>query len=298
VFVLDAAGSDLLTGLSGRCHLAFATGPANAELGSDGATQSEPITGSAYDASGEPVTVEVLDGANQRITSPAASVTLALGGGTSGAILRLNGSTGVTVSATAGAAAFSPLTIDRVGFDYTLTASATGFDSAVSGPFNVVQFGQVCEGGTCDSPVATDPSSSSSGSVHATDVPADAELAIAFAGDDPCAGTGYVPVMPDTFTVLALQDGQPSSGIVLEITLVVFKQTAQAAGRRIADYQVCFATDVPGKTFIDRDGAEVAQGLLPKCSAALTTDCIVSRGRDGLGNIVLVFRVVDGRGRM
>ncbi len=252
-FQLNAAGSDLVLGLSGRCHLAFATSPASAEFGSGSATQSEAITGTPYDPNGPSVAVEVLDGAGQRITTSAASIALALGGGTAGAVLRLNGSSDVTVPAVQGLATFSPLTIDLAGFDYTLTASSGTLDPAVSGPFNIALVGQICTGGTCDSPATSNGSNTETGAVHATDVPPNLELAMAWTGDDPCAGTGYVPVMPDTITVLALDGGEPAAGVTLEITLVIFKQTA--AGRKLPDFKVCFATDVPGKTFTDINGA-------------------------------------------
>lgn len=297
-FALDAAGSDLVTDTSGVCHLGFVTTPANSELGSDTATESEPITGAPYDPSGPAVAVEVLDGAGGRITTSAAPIALTLGGGTAGAVLRLNGSTDVTASAVQGLATFSALSVDRVGFGYTMTASSSGLDPAVSGPFNVMQFGQVCTGESCDSPTATNDSNTGSGSVHATDVPPGVELAIAFAGDDPCTGTGYVPVMPDTFTVLALDGGEPSAGVVLEITLVLFNETVVASGRRLPEFKVCFATDVPGKTFVDNTGAQVTQGLLPNCIGGNTLNCVVSRNKDhATGNVTIVFRVLDGRGK-
>ncbi len=145
-FALDAAGSDLVTDTSGVCRLGFATEPANAELGSNDATRSEAITGTPYDPSGDPVAVEVLDAAGQRITTSSAAVALTLAGGTEGAVLELGGSTDVSVAAVAGLATFVDLTVDRVGFDYTLGASSAGLDPATSAAFNVVQFGQVCEG--------------------------------------------------------------------------------------------------------------------------------------------------------
>jgi hypothetical protein len=294
-FQLNSGASDLLVGFTGRCHLAFATSPASAEFGSGTATQSEAITGTPYDPSGPSVAVEVLDGAGQRITTSAAPITLTLGGGTAGAGLALNGSGPVTVPAVQGLATFSVLTIDRSGFDYTLTASSGALDPAVSGPFNIAQAGQICAGGTCDSPATSNPGNTQTGAVHATDVPPNLELAVAFTGDDPCAGTGYVPVMPDTITVLALDGGEPAAGVTLEITLVIFKATA--AGRPLSGFKVCFATDIAGKTFTDTTGAQVTQGLLPNCSIVTSTNCVVSKSKDRQGNVTVAFRVLDGRGK-
>jgi hypothetical protein len=297
-FVLDATGSDLVTDTTGICRLGFTTQPANAELGASSATESEAITGAPYDPSGPAVAVEVLDGANQRIATSTAQIALSLGGGTAGAVLRLGGSTDVSAAAVQGVATFPGLTVDLTGFDYTLSATSSGINPAASAPFSVVQFGQVCSGETCSSPMATNPSDTGSGGVLATNVPPGLELAIAFAGDDPCAGTGYVPVMPDTFTVLALENGQPSAGVVLEVTLVLFNDTVLASGRRLPELKVCFATDVPGKTFVDSTGAQVTQGLLPNCIGGNTLNCVVSRAKDrATGDVTIVFRVLDGRGK-
>jgi hypothetical protein len=298
LFQLDADGSDLVTELGGQCHLGFVTQPANAEFGDNAATESEAITGAAYDPGGDPVAVEVLDGADQRITSSTADISLALQGGTTGAVLRLNGSTDVTVTATAGVAAFGDLTIDEVGLAYELAATSPGLVSATSTPFNVMLFGQVCGGSSCSSPTAVNPSNTASGSVDASNVSPGDELSVAFAGDDPCQGTGYEPVSPDVFTVLALSDGQPSEDVILEITLVVFKERVKLFNDRgAAHFEVCFATDVEGKTFVDKSGDEVEQGLLPVCKT-VDVNCIVSRRKDRAGNVTVVFRVLDGKGRI
>jgi hypothetical protein len=296
-FQLDAAGSDLNTDVTGQCSLAFVTGPANAELGSDGATQSEPITGAPYDPAGPSVAVEVLDAVGQRSAASTAPVTLGLQGGTSGAILRLGGSTPVTVPAVQGLATFTGLTVDLVGFDYALDASSPGIVSALSGPFNVMQFGQICGGETCSSPTAGNPSGTTSGSATATGVTPGTELSIAFAGDDPCSGTGYSPVTPDTFTVLALTGGQPSEDVVLQVTIGIDR--AQLGGRRLPQLEVCYATDIEGKTFLDKSGNEVAQGLLPICQREGQLNCVVSKTKErGTGDVTIVFVVLDGRGKI
>ena len=293
-FVLNAGGSDLVTDVVGTCRLAFSTPPANAELGSSAATRSEAITDTPYDPAGDPVAVEILSAAGQRVATSTATVTLALAGGTASAVLELGGSTDVSSAAVAGVASFAGLTVDRVGFGYTLAASSPGIDSGSSTPFNVVQFGQVCAGGTCDSPTAANPSGNVTGDVHATNVPPNTELAVAFAGDDPCAGTGYVPFTPDTFTVLALENGEPSAGVVLQITMVV----SNASGRQLQAFEVCYATDIEGKTFVDESGQQVSQGILANCTGAITSNCVVSRSKDRTGTVTLVFTVLDGRGKI
>jgi hypothetical protein len=295
-FQLDAGGSDLTTDLTGQCSLALVTGPANAELGSDGATQSEAITGTPYDPAGPSVSVEVLDAAGQRSTASTATVTLGLQGGTSGAVLRLAGTTPVTAAAVQGVATFPGLTIDLVGLGYVLDASSPGIVSALSGPFNVVQFGQVCGSETCGTPTAGNPTGTTTGSATASGVTPGTELAIAFTGDDPCSGTGYTPVTPDTFTVLALTDGQPSENVVLQVTIGI--ERAQLGGRRVPQLEVCYAPDVEGKTFIDKTGNPVTQGLLPNCQRADQLNCVVSKTKDRSGNVTIVFVVIDGRGKI
>jgi hypothetical protein len=79
------------------------------------------------------VQVEVQDGAGNRVTSATTSITVAIldnpGGGT------LSGTK--TVSAVAGMATFSGLSIDKAGTGYDLAATATGLTAAVSSEFNI-----------------------------------------------------------------------------------------------------------------------------------------------------------------
>ncbi|MGZ8604705.1 MAG: hypothetical protein ACXWX9_08130 [Actinomycetota bacterium] len=297
-FTLKTSGSDLVSDVAGTCHLGFVTQPANAELAS--ATSSDAITGAAYDPGGPSVAVEVLDGANARVTTSTAAISLALGGGPGGATLLLDGSAPVTAAAVDGVATFAPLTVDLVGLDYTLGATSPGLDPAVSGTFNVVQEGLICASATCAAPTIANPTNTTTGSVRASNVPVGTDLSVAYTGDDPCAGTGYVPTSPDTFTVLALDAaGEPSEQVVLDITLFVSKHLVrQFTDRGASHFQVCFATDVAGKTFVDRSGDEVTQGLLPDCHHWHSIDCVVKRKKDRAGNVTVVFRVLDGRGKI
>jgi len=98
--------------------LAFTTQPGTITAGS-------PIPG--------PPTVSVLDGFGNRINSPKASVTLAIGvNPASGALA------GTTNKLTdSGIAIFDNLTISKPGNGYTLTASAAGFTSATSVAFTI-----------------------------------------------------------------------------------------------------------------------------------------------------------------
>ncbi|HET9707460.1 MAG TPA: hypothetical protein VFP39_04065, partial [Gemmatimonadales bacterium] len=86
---------------------------------------------------GSPITpaiqVSARDASNQTVTSFTSSVTLAIGTNPGGGAL--SGTT--TVSAAAGVATFSGLSIDKSGSGYTLTATATGLQSASCGPFSI-----------------------------------------------------------------------------------------------------------------------------------------------------------------
>ena len=81
------------------------------------------------------VEVAIQDAGGNTVTTAGASITIAItdGAGTAGA--KLGGT--VTRAASNGVAAFSSLSIDKVGSAYTLTASAEGLTSAKSLPFDV-----------------------------------------------------------------------------------------------------------------------------------------------------------------
>ncbi|MFZ9856575.1 MAG: invasin domain 3-containing protein, partial [Limisphaerales bacterium] len=98
--------------------LAFATQP------------SSVVAGASISPS---VTVEVLDANNNRVTTATDSITLAIG--TNPGSGTLSGT--ATVSAVAGVATFSSLSIDKIGTGYTLSASSGSLSGATSTAFNV-----------------------------------------------------------------------------------------------------------------------------------------------------------------
>lgn len=81
------------------------------------------------------LTARVLDAGNNVVTTATNPITVALtpGTGTSGAVL----SGTKTVSAVAGVATFTGLSIDKAGTGYTLTLTATGLSAATSSAFDV-----------------------------------------------------------------------------------------------------------------------------------------------------------------
>jgi hypothetical protein len=113
---VTSATFDMTAGDAAR--LVFGAMPATVDAGM---AIAPPITVTAQDASGNPV------------TSFTGAITLALGVNPSGATL--NGT--LARNAVAGVARFDSLTITRSGAGYTLTASATGMTGGTSAPFNV-----------------------------------------------------------------------------------------------------------------------------------------------------------------
>src|SRR5439155_7388494 len=79
------------------------------------------------------VQVTALDAAGNPVPGFTGSVTVALGTNPGGATL--GGTT--TVAAVNGVASFSPLTLDKTGTGYALTATAAGLNPATSGDFNI-----------------------------------------------------------------------------------------------------------------------------------------------------------------
>jgi alpha-tubulin suppressor-like RCC1 family protein len=81
------------------------------------------------------VAVAIRDSLGNTVTIATSSITVAITAGTGKAGANLRGTK--TVSAVAGVATFSGLSIDSVGTNYTLTGTATGLTSAASTTFNI-----------------------------------------------------------------------------------------------------------------------------------------------------------------
>lgn len=105
--------------IRGPDHLAFVQQPSETQVGVS-------IT--------PEVTVEILDSAGNRVTTATNSITLTKDPGSPAGNL----SGGGAVSAVAGLATFSALSIDAPGNNFKLIASATGITSATSDAFNII----------------------------------------------------------------------------------------------------------------------------------------------------------------
>jgi len=138
--MIDKPGSNYtltatLTGVANGLSSAFTIAPGTA---SQLIFATQPVGSSAGIAFATQPTVKVLDAGGNVVTGSSAGITLSVtpGTGTAGATLTCTG--GNTKFATAGVAAFSGCSIDKVGANYTLTASATGLTSGVSAVLQVV----------------------------------------------------------------------------------------------------------------------------------------------------------------
>src|SRR3989475_464581 len=128
-YTLSATGSGLSSATSttfnitpgAATHLAFAQHPTNTAAG---ASISPAVTAQVLDANNNVVTTG---------TGSTASIVIAIGTNPSGGTL---GGT-ATVTASAGVATFSNLSIDKVGSGYTLAVSNTGLTGATSSTFNI-----------------------------------------------------------------------------------------------------------------------------------------------------------------
>ncbi len=97
------------------------------------AFSQEPLNGAAGVSLTPAVKVSVRDGAGNIVTSSTADITLSIGNNPAGGTL--SGTT--TVTAVAGVATFSNLSIDKVGNGYTLVAAGGGLPQVTSAPFDI-----------------------------------------------------------------------------------------------------------------------------------------------------------------
>ncbi|MGH2594463.1 MAG: hypothetical protein ACRDH7_00700 [Actinomycetota bacterium] len=269
----DPANSALATTLTGTCHLGFAfvAQPASAQVGT-------AITTVTYDPSAPPVTVQVLDGNGNPITSSTAPIALSIldnpGGGT------LSGAT--TVNATGGEASFPGISIDRAGLDYTLAASTSvaAIDPTASAAFNIANVGKRCSAASCSSGTITQGSTSASELANAG---AAGDLLSLYVSVEPLDCPGYA----ETSAVVTFDvTGSRTKSVTI---------TVPKAGLKPTKIRVCFSSPT---AFVDRSGATVTLGLLPDCSVSVAP-CVTSV-KVVQSTMVTVFQTPAGdpRGRV
>lgn len=276
--------SSLTTSVSGACAAAlrFVGQPAGAAVDQTITTSSPP---------GGPVTVEVIDGAGNRVTTSSAAVTMGIapGGGTGA----LNGTT--TVTAVNGLATFSDLSIDTRG-TYALQATSPGLTSATSDTLSIDDVRQPCvEDLTC---TATLSNTNVSLSVSAAGNPqTDAGFLVLNRGAGlDCAG--YDELSNGDFSV----DYLPNAGLTGRtkiVTATIDKQSMNELPQNgAAHLEMCFEApfrfDVkPGSPPLQGPADGPFRGLLPDCGA-FAPPCVSSRNKTQAGQGVIEVQAPGG----
>jgi len=275
-FVIDPQSS-LGATVSGNCSLAF--------LGEPNVTQVGAHITTKVGSTGDPVSVEVLDGGGNLMKSSTAQVQISLRSGPG----TLSGNT--SEPAVGGIATFSNLSIDAPGVGDTLEAQSTGIASATSSPFTIWLVLASCNG-SCSG------SSSSKTTTGIVSTSATGEfLGVGVGGTTFSCGPSYQPLSdPLSFDALT-PSGAADSGAVFTGSLEVAKSVVLSSGHNGAStWQICYASV---QTFVPRpgttlgsaiiDGVSYYTGLLPDCSNTQSAPCVHARTKDNAGDVVVTF---------
>jgi hypothetical protein len=279
-YQLDPASKVAAT-VSGNCSLAFLGEP-------NGTTVGAPIT-TQVGPNGNPVSVEVLDGNNNLLTSWTAPVSLSLVSNPgSGA---LSGQT--TVNPAAGIASFPGLSMNETGTGYELGATSPGTTSATSSYFDILGVLQGCSGTNCSGSSST---TTTTGTVTTSSASSGEFLGVGLGGVSFSCNSSYQSASdPLSFDVLS-PSGAADSSALFTVTLEVAKSLVQASGRPGAStWQICFGSNVPftalpgtsGTTTIG--GVTYYTGLLPDCSKRQSAPCVQARHKDNAGDVIVTF---------
>ena len=275
--------SSALTGsITGACHLAFATQPANA-------AENTSITTTNFNSpAGGPILVQVLGTDNTLNTLSTPSITLAL--------TVPNGATltgGGPVAAIGGIATFSALQVSLPSSTpYTLTATAAGLTSAVSNPFTIV--GAVANCAVSCTATATAPAQSTTASAPST-----TGLLILSVGVDTldCGDSALWNHAPSVTTL-----DQQGVNAIKTATVTIDKSFVNQSikSRLVLLYRVCYSSPVAFKDFL---GRTTNLGLLPRCRSwddalyppeyrhTTVPPCVDSIVRDPSGNVVETLKL-------
>ena len=276
--------SSLTTVTTGTCRLVFTEGPADAQV-------QLGVTQSSLDPTGSPIQVSVQTQDGALVTQSTAAVALAIGTVPPGGTSTLDGTT--TVPAAGGVATFcdtaqipgcSLPSIATHGQGYTLTASATGMDTGTSGTFNVVDNGTVCKNaGQCQAQAQV---GNTSGLVVVTAAAGD--LVSVSISVEALACAGYTPTS-QVVTFNSTADSVSTVSVTID---------AASVTKSLSKFQICFSSALP---FTDRSGNLVpagGAGLLADCSRKVGPPCLLSRVKDGAGNVILTLQAPAGDPRV
>jgi hypothetical protein len=269
--------SSLTTAVTGACALRFVGQPANARVG-------ETITTTPSNVPpGGPVSVEVVDGKGNRVTTSSATVALSLGSS--------------PVAAVNGLATFASLSIDAPG-TYKLVASSPGLSPATSTEFRVDEAATVCtEDASC--------TASLSNQTATIDVTAQGNaqtdagvLVVNRNAGAPLDCKGYTELSQGDFAVDFLQFGASTAGREKLVSLTISKAAMKTVPNNGASFlNVCFGAPF---TFAVKPGTPPLQqqqglhvGLLPDCGK-FAPPCVTKRKKTGSGQGFIEARAPGG----
>jgi hypothetical protein len=285
-FVVDP-NSSLGVTVSGSCSLAFLNEPNGTQVGAHITTQVA--------SSGSPVSVEVLDGHGNLITTSTAAITVAIGANPGPGAL--SGTT--TVNAFGGVASFPDLSINQAGTGYTLQATSPGITQqppATSSDFNIWSVLQSCSG-QCS---GSSSSKTTTGTVTTSSGGSGEFLGLGLGGASFSCGSSYQPLSdPLSFDVLD-QTGTANPGALFTTVLEISKSVVQSSGHPGAStWQICYGSQQPFTALPNTAGTATIggvtymTGLLPDCNnTASNPPCVLSRNKDNAGNVIVTFLAV------
>jgi len=282
-FVIDPASS-LSAPVSGSCSLEFLNQPAATQIGAQITTKPG--------STGTPVSVEVLDGNGSPLTTSTAPVTMAIG--TNAGSGTLSGTT--TVDASSGVASFPDLSINQIGFGYTLQATSPGISPATSAGFDIWPVMQGCSGAPCS---GSSSSKTTTGTVTTSSASSGEFLAVGLGGVTYSCGSSYQPLSdPLSFDVLSAS-GTADPTAQFTGVLQISKTVVQSSGHPGASsWQICYASQQPFAAVTGTTGTATIggityyTGLLPDCSGKQQAPCVQSQNKDNAGNVILTFLAV------
>jgi hypothetical protein len=263
------------------CTATFVTlrGPADAAFNDNtvnGQPTSQNITSDAYTWNGDALQVQVRDAYGA--LRGGVSITLQLSpnqGSLSGPITATSDSTGVaTFVGTQG----NPITIDKVGLDYTMTPMGSNVFGTASGPFGIYREGKVC--------------SDSAGQCVVRDNISDKQIDATVTSSN----TGTLGLLVKALPLTCLNHTPLSTSVIAWrftgsvgdaqiVTANLSKSLIKQVVDRGAPIPVCYQDDFGG-----------LPRLLPVCDSTIADNCIISETASGGGGRLIKFTVNDGMG--
>ena len=249
---LDAAHSALGTTVSDSCSLQFATEPQNVMVG-------QPVTASAFDPSGAPVSVDVVDASGQIVTGSTAPVTVAL---QNGGVATLGGT--ATQTASGGVATFADLTVSAAGSGFALSATSPGLAGATSTPFGAQNQATACSGPSCTTTAGNTQGSAQVLATAPGGTSGTLTESVNVQGEGPLTCGSYVSADPNTYDFMTTNQALSKT---ITITITDPQGQLPPVGRVLATQQICFQASYD---FIQQGGGLAPQGTLPDGSTVFT----------------------------